>query len=116
MTESKLIIWGCHWATQTFNFLQRLFYVVKIWRLAGPLQDLEMLLTRPLLCCLGGEFGIIVMLKDPATFHLPTPLLTEEGFHSKFHDTWPHSFFPFADLVPLQENKHDKESFYQKVL
>ena len=23
------------------------------------------------------------------------PLLMEGGFHSKSHDTWPHSFFPF---------------------
>ncbi len=32
-----------------------------------------MLLTKPLLRCPGGVFGIIVMLKDPATFHLQCP-------------------------------------------
>ncbi len=74
------------------------------------------------------------------------PLLMEGGFHSKSHDTWPHSFFPLhrsVVLVPLQKNspkacfhphasqyvwcsldatqhsfssKHDKLSFYQKVI
>uniref|UniRef100_A0A8C7Q467 Solute carrier family 5 member 12 n=1 Tax=Oncorhynchus mykiss TaxID=8022 RepID=A0A8C7Q467_ONCMY len=35
------------------------------------------------------------------------PLLMEGGFHSKSHDTWPHSFFPLHGsvvLVPLQKN------------
>ncbi len=35
------------------------------------------------------------------------PLLMEGGFHSKSHDTWPHSFFPLhrsVVLVPLQKN------------
>ncbi len=32
-----------------------------------------MLLTKPLLCCPGGVFGIIVMLKYPATFHSKCP-------------------------------------------
>ncbi len=34
------------------------------------------------------------------------PLLMEGGFHSKSHDTWPHSFFPLhrsVVLVPLQK-------------
>ncbi|XP_064876254.1 uncharacterized protein LOC115118486 isoform X2 [Oncorhynchus nerka] len=48
----------------------KIFYGVEIWRLARPLQDLEMLLTKPLL---GGVFGMIVMLKDPAMFHLQCP-------------------------------------------
>uniref|UniRef100_A0A8C8G2Q2 PH domain-containing protein n=1 Tax=Oncorhynchus tshawytscha TaxID=74940 RepID=A0A8C8G2Q2_ONCTS len=35
------------------------------------------------------------------------PLLMEGGFHSKSHDTWPHSFFPLHGsvvLIPLQIN------------
>uniref|UniRef100_A0AAY4ECG2 Uncharacterized protein n=1 Tax=Denticeps clupeoides TaxID=299321 RepID=A0AAY4ECG2_9TELE len=40
------------------------------------------------------------------------PLLMEGGFHSKSHNTWPHSFFPLHGSVvrvPLQKNtqKHD---------
>ncbi len=71
-----------------------------------------MLLTKPLLRCPGGVFGIIVMLKDPATFSSSMPLLMEGCFHSKSHDTWPHSFFPLhrsVVLVPLQKTapKHD---------
>ncbi len=50
-----------------FQLPPKIFYGVEIWRLARPLQDLEMLLTKPLLRCPGGVFGIIVMLKDPAT-------------------------------------------------
>ena len=51
----------------------KIFYGVVIWRLARQLQDLEMLLMKPLLRCPGGVFGIIVMLKEPATFHLQCP-------------------------------------------
>uniref|UniRef100_A0A8C7EYK2 AT-rich interactive domain-containing protein 3 n=1 Tax=Oncorhynchus kisutch TaxID=8019 RepID=A0A8C7EYK2_ONCKI len=35
------------------------------------------------------------------------PFLMEGGFHTKSHDTWPHSFFPLHGsvvLVPLQKN------------
>ncbi len=52
-----------------FQLPPKIFYGVEIWRLARPLQDLEMLLTKPLLRCPGGVFGIIVMLKDPAMFN-----------------------------------------------
>ncbi len=51
-----------------FQLPPKIFYGVEIWRLARPLQDLEMLLTKPLLRCPGGVFGIIVMLKDQPRF------------------------------------------------
>ncbi len=73
-----------------------------------------MLLTKPLLRCPGGVFGIIVMLKTQVMFHLQCPLLMEGGFHSKSHDTWPHSFFPLhrsVVLVPLQENQPQSMMF-----
>ncbi len=63
-----------------FQLHPKIFYGVEIWRLARPLQDLEMLLTKPLLRCPGGVFGIIVMLKDPATFHLQCPCWWKEVF------------------------------------
>ena len=47
-----------------FQLLPKIFYGVEIWRLARPLQDLEMLLTKPLLCCPGSVFGIIVDLLE----------------------------------------------------
>ncbi|CAI9562103.1 unnamed protein product [Staurois parvus] len=47
--------------------------VIKGGKSSGAQVDLEMLLTKPLLHCPGGMFGIIVMLEDPATFHLQCP-------------------------------------------
>ncbi|CDQ76961.1 unnamed protein product [Oncorhynchus mykiss] len=52
---------------------QHLFSLCVITQTHTNGYDLEMLLTKPLLCCPGGVFGIIVMLKDPATFHLQCP-------------------------------------------
>ncbi len=40
----------------------QIFYGIKVWRLARPLQDLNVLLLEPLLCCLGRVFWVIVML------------------------------------------------------
>ncbi len=97
-----------------FQLPPKIFYGVEIWRLARPLQDLEMLLTKPLLRCPGGVFGIIVMLKDPATFHLQCPCWWKEVFYSKSHDTWPHSFFPLhrsVVLVPLQKKQPQSMMF-----
>ncbi len=34
----------------------QIFYGMKVWRLARPLQDLNVLLLEPLLCCLGSVF------------------------------------------------------------
>ncbi|CAI9577300.1 unnamed protein product [Staurois parvus] len=47
--------------------------VIKGGKSSGAQVDLEMLLTKPLLRCPGGMFGIIVMLEDSATFHLQYP-------------------------------------------
>ena len=44
-------------------------YLIPLWRLARPLQDLNMLLFEPLLCCLGRMFRVIVMFEDPSTTH-----------------------------------------------
>ncbi len=35
----------------------QIFYGMKVWRLARPLQDLNVLLLEPLLCCLAVCFG-----------------------------------------------------------
>ncbi len=53
----------------------QIFYGIKVWRLARPLQDLNVLLLEPLLCCLGHVFWVIVMLEYPYTtnFHCPGP-------------------------------------------
>ncbi len=47
----------------------QIFYGIKVWRLARPLQDLNVLLLEPPLCCLGHVFWVIVMLEYPSTTH-----------------------------------------------
>ncbi len=72
----------------------QIFYGIKVWRLAGPLQDLNVLL-EPLLCCLGSEFWVIVMLEYPSTtrFQCPVWLQCPGGI-------WPRTSSPF-DAVQL---------------
>ncbi len=90
-----------------FQLPPKIFYGVETWRLARPLQDLEMLLTKPLLRCPGGVVWDHCHAEWPSHVSSSMPLLMEGGFHSKSHDTWPHSFFPLhrsVVLVPLQTN------------
>ncbi len=51
----------------------QIFYGIKVWRLARPLQELNVLLLEPLLCCLGRVFWVIVMLEYPSTTHFQCP-------------------------------------------
>ncbi len=95
-----------------FQLPPKIFYGVEIWRLARPLQDLEMLLTKPLLRCLGGVFGIIVMLKDPATFHLQCPCWWKEVFTQNLMIHGPIHSFLYTDqsawsLCRKTAPKHD---------
>ncbi len=80
-----------------FQLPPKIFYGVEIWRLARPLQDLEMLLTKPLLRCPGGVFGIIVMLKDPATFQLQCPCWWKEVFTQNLTIHGPIHSFLYTD-------------------
>ncbi len=52
----------------------KIFHVIEVWRLARPLQDLNVLLLEPLLCCLGRVFWVIVMLEYPSTTHFQCPV------------------------------------------
>ncbi len=52
-----------------FQLPHYIFYWVQVWRLARPLQDLEMLLMKTLLSCPCCVRGVIIMLEDPATTH-----------------------------------------------
>ncbi len=56
-----------------------------------------MLLTKPLLHCPGGVFGIIVMLKDPATFHLQCPCWWKEVFTQNLTIHGPIHSFLYTD-------------------
>ncbi len=80
-----------------FQLPPKIVYGVEIWRLARPLQDLEMLLTKPLFRCPGGVFGIIVMLKDPATFHLQCPCWWKEVFTQNLTIHGPIHSFLYTD-------------------
>ncbi len=51
----------------------QIFYGIKVWRLARPLQDLNVLLLELLLCCLGHVFWVLVMLEYPSTTHFQCP-------------------------------------------
>ncbi len=51
----------------------QIFYGINVWRLALPLQELNVLLLEPLLCCLGRVFWVIVMLEYPSTTHFQCP-------------------------------------------
>ncbi len=95
-----------------FQLPPKIFYGVEIWRLARPLQDLELLLTKPLLRCPGGVFGIIVMLKDPATFHLQCPCWWKEVFTQNLTIHGPIHSFLYTDqsswsLCRKTAPKHD---------
>ncbi len=57
----------------------QIFYGMKVWRLARPLQDLNVLLLEPLLCCLGRVFWVIVILEYPSTTHFNALALTVHG-------------------------------------
>ena len=82
-----------------FQLPPKILYGVEIWRLARPLQDLEMVLMKSLLRCLAGVFGLMVMLKDPATFHLQCPCWWKEVFTQNIMIHGPiHSFFYMDQL------------------
>ncbi len=51
----------------------QIFYLIKVWRLARPLHDLNVLLLEPLLCCLGRVFWVIVMMEYPSPTHFQCP-------------------------------------------
>ncbi len=71
-----------------FQLPPYIFYWVQVWRLARPLQDLEMLLMEPILSCPCCVFGVIVMLKLPATTHLQCSYWGKEvvGQNLAIHD------------------------------
>lgn len=58
---------SCCWAKE-FQLPTKMFYCVEVWRLAGRLQDLEMLLTESLLsfpCCVFWFIAQNLMIHGP---------------------------------------------------
>ncbi len=74
----------------------QIFYGIKVWRLARPLQDLNVLLLDPLLCCLGHVFWVILMLEYPSTTHFQCP--GPDG-------TWPRPLSLWCGAVVLSPKK-----------
>ncbi len=62
----------------------QVFYGINVWRLARPLQDLNVLLLEPFLCCLGRVFWVIVMLEYPSTTHFQCPGWLQCPVHRPF--------------------------------
>ncbi len=76
----------------------QIFYGIEVWRLARPLQDLNVLLLDPLICCLGLVFWVIVLLEYPSTTHFQCPgWLQYPGPDS----TWPCSSSLWCGAVVL---------------
>lgn len=71
-----------------FQLPLKIFYWVQVRRLAWPLQDLEMLLTEPLLGCPGCGFWV-VMLEDPAATRLQGCSWGDGGCWPRSCDAWP---------------------------
>ncbi len=68
ISSRAVMFWGCRWATRTSKLPPKIFYGVEIWRLARPLQDLEMLLTKPLLRCRAVCLGSLSCWKTQPRF------------------------------------------------
>ncbi len=75
-----------------------------------PLQDLNMLLLEPLLCCLGHVFWVIVMLEYPSTTHFQCPGWLQWPGPWRYMDP---SFVPlmWCSPVPLAE-KHPQNIIF----
>ncbi len=100
ISSRAVMFWGCRWATQTFNSLQRFSMGLRIWRLArrtpGTLKCLSYEATPSLPAAVCG-FWIIVMLKDPATFHLQCPCWWKEVFTQNLTIHGPIHSFLYTD-------------------
>ncbi len=61
------------------------FYGTKVWRLARPLQDLNVLLLKPLCCCLGRVFWVLAhMFSIPLLASMPWLWRYMAPFHRLF--------------------------------
>ncbi len=72
LSADSLQVIKVSWLTFGNSNLQlspQIFYGMKVFRLVRPLQDLNVLLLEPLLCCLGSVFWVIVMLEYPSTIN-----------------------------------------------
>ncbi len=102
ISSRAVMFWGCRWATRTFNSLQRFSMGLRSGDWLGHSRTLKCPPSLPGWCVWDHCHA-----ERPSHVSSSMPLLMEGGFHSKSHDTWPHSFFPLhrsVVLVPLQKN------------
>ena len=66
----SLKVWRLTFGNSNLQLPPQISYGITVWRpygletvMARPLQDLNVLLLEPLLCCLGRVFSVIVMLE-----------------------------------------------------
>ncbi len=114
ISSRAVMFWGCRWATQTFNYLERFSMGLRSGDWLGHSRTLKCFLRSHSFVAPGGCVWDHCHAERPRHVSSSMPLLMEGGFHSKSHDTWPHSFFPLhrsVVLVPLQKNSPQSMTF-----
>ncbi len=109
ISSRAMMFWGCRWATRTFNSLQRFSMGLRSgdWLgTPGPWNATSHSFVARAVC-----LGSLSCWKTQPRF-ISMPLMMEGGFHSKSHDTWPHSSFLYTDqsswsLCRKTAPKHD---------
>ncbi len=107
ISSRAVMFWGCRWATRTFNSLQRFSMGLRSGDWLGNSRTLKCFLRSHSFVARAVCVWDHCHAERPSHVSSSMPLLMEGGFHSKSHDTWPHSFFPLhrsVVLVPFQKN------------
>ncbi len=106
ISSRAVMFWGCRWATRTFNSLQRFSMGLRSGDWLGHSRTLKCFLQSPSFVARAVCLESLSCWKTQPRF-IFNALADGKGFHSKSHDTWPHSFFLLhrsVVLVPLQKN------------
>ncbi len=111
ISSRAVMFWGCRWATRTFNSLQRFSMGLRSGDWLGHSRTLKCFLRSHSFVA-RAVFGIIFMLKDPATFHLQCPCWWKEVFTQNLMIHGPIHSFLYTDqsswsLCRKTSPKHD---------
>ena len=71
-----------------------MFHQVQVRALAGPLKDIQRLVLKPLLCCLGCVLKVVVLLEGEPSAPVGGPEHSGSGFHQGSLCTLLNSSFP----------------------
>ncbi len=114
ISSRAVMFWGCRWATRTFNSLQRFSMGLRSGDWLGHSRTLKCFLRSHSFIaravCLGSLS--LIMLKDPATFHLQCPCWWKEVFTQNLTIHGPIHSFLYTDqsswsLCRKTAPKHD---------